>query len=101
MAATITLAIHAPDTTKSDRLKLLSGSIAMGSSYPSGGESASVNLARYFKLLHHVLIETQAGYTFQYDKTNNKIKAYTGGAEVTATTDLSTLAAIGFLGVGV
>ncbi len=86
---------------------MLTGSLAFDSSYPTGGES--VDLSNIFSDIHLVLIEPKAGYVFEYDYTNKKVKAYwadyDGAAdavliEVTDTTDLSALTDVRFMAIG-
>jgi len=87
-------------------LKMLAGSIAFDSSYPTGGES--LDLSGYFpNAVHLVLIEPQAGYVFVYDYTNKKVMAYWTGAttgavlaQITDTTNLSALSAVHFIAFG-
>lgn len=57
--------------------KLEFGTIAMDSSYPLGGEA--ITFPGFFKKPEAVFIMPQAGYEFEYDRTNNKIKAYKPG----------------------
>ena len=53
------------------------GTILLDSSYPTGGEAITFpsfeNKPLFLKL------ESQSGYEFEYDRTNNKIKAFTQG----------------------
>jgi len=56
-------------------LGILSGTIAFDSSYPTGGESLS-DISKYFKTLLFCFVEDNSGYSFTFDKTNNKVKAY-------------------------
>jgi len=87
-------------------VKMISGSIAFDSSYPTGGES--LDLTPYFATqVHLVLIEPQAGYVFAYDYTNKKVMAYWTGAttaavlaEITNATNLSALSAVHFIAFG-
>lgn len=55
-------------------LGILTGSIAFDSSYPTGGEDAG-DISDYFKSMLCLLIEAHGGYLFEYDRTNDKIKA--------------------------
>lgn len=57
-------------------VKMISGSIAFDSSYPTGGELANGanGITRHFKSCKQVLCEQNSGYMFQYDATNTKIK---------------------------
>lgn len=47
------------------------GTLALDSSYPTGGETLTFGFTPAF-----VKFETQGGYTFQYDHTNEKIKVF-------------------------
>ena len=53
--------------------KYLTGSIAFDSSYPTGGESAN-DITKYFNSCKNVMCEQKAGYLFEFDATNKKIK---------------------------
>lgn len=57
-------------------VRMISGSIAFDSSYPTGGELANGanGITRYFKSCKQVLCEQNSGYLFEYDATNTKIK---------------------------
>jgi hypothetical protein len=88
--------------------KIVTGTIAFDSSYPTGGEA--LDLTSYFDSLKVVLLETAAGYTLEYDNVNKKVKVFyadystgTDGAliEVASTTDLATvLAEVRFVAFG-
>lgn len=55
--------------------KLVTGSIAFDSSYPTGGEA--MDLSKIFPVdLHMVVIENKSGYYFEYDYTNKKVKVF-------------------------
>lgn len=80
--------------------KVCVGTVAFDSSYPTGGEAvsyANLGLAN----VDFVQVSSAAGYVFEYDHTNKKVKAYwvdttTDGAamaEVADTTDLSAVTA--------
>ncbi len=57
-------------------LKMLSGSIAFDSSYPTGGEPANAanGVTRNFKSCKQIICEQTGGYMFQFDQANSKIK---------------------------
>lgn len=55
--------------------RIITGSIAFDSSYPTGGES--MDLTGKFATLELVLFESNSGYLFQYDYTNKKVKVFT------------------------
>lgn len=89
-------------------LKVVTGTIAFDSSYPTGGE-ATTAISGHFTELLGVLFEHEDGYTFKYDYTNNKILAYwvdtsvdgAAQAEVADTTDLSGVTALRFFAWGI
>lgn len=74
---------------------LATGTIAFDTSYPTNGESLIPSNVRLNKIIS-VQVEPNDGYVFQYDYTNQKLKAFwvdttVDGAplvEVTDTTDL-------------
>lgn len=89
------------------QLKILTGSVAFDSSYPTGGEA--MDISAMFNSLKIVLFESKAGYVFEYDYANKKVKAMMGNndgtadgplVEVADKTDLSALTAVKFLAVG-
>ncbi len=49
--------------------------VAFDSSYPAGGESLSIR-GMGFSAIDQVQIQAKDGYTFEYDTSNNKIKAF-------------------------
>lgn len=86
-------------------IRLVSGYISFSSSYSTGGEAVDIPL----KEVHGMCIENKAGYMFEYDRANKKIKAYrfdypnaaAGPAvEVAGATDLSALINVAFLAWG-
>lgn len=52
---------------------MISGTIDFDASYPTGGESAT-GITRYFRTCLRVICDGKSGYTFEWDKTNSKIK---------------------------
>lgn len=87
--------------------KIVTGKIQMSNSYPTNGEP--FDMRKIFPVdLHLVLIEHKAGYIFEYDYTNKKLKAFWTPAghtavfaEITNTTDLSTTCAdLRFIAIG-
>jgi hypothetical protein len=89
------------------QLKILTGSVAFDSSYPTGGES--MDISDMFTSLKAVFFESKGGYVFEYDYGNKKVKAMMGDndsatdgpmVEVTDKTNLSALTAVKFLAVG-
>jgi hypothetical protein len=62
---------------------VVTGTIAFDSSYPTGGESftpANIGL----RVVDLMLFEQTKGFTYEYDYTNSKVKAYAQGALVGA-----------------
>jgi len=51
------------------------GTITFDSSYPTGGESITQEKMG-FHTVHSITLSSADGYTFEYDKTNEKIIAY-------------------------
>ena len=89
------------------RLKMEVGTIAMDSSYPTGGEA--ITFPSFDTKPIAVMIESEDGYVFKYDRTNEKIMAYYGdysngsdGAlvQVANTVDLSGVTAAAYIAVG-
>lgn len=81
------------------------GTIAFDSSYPTNGEAISFGIAN----VSIVIVAPAGGYTFEYDSSAGKIKAYYGdysstsdGAltEVANATDLSALTAVPYIAIG-
>ena len=54
---------------------IISGTIAMSSSYTTGGESIT-KITQNFKKCQFISIESKGGYIFEADLTNKKIKAF-------------------------
>jgi len=77
--------------------KIETGSFAFDSSYPIGGETAEFSFTP-----NTVSIPSQEGYVFEYDYTNEKVKAYVPGQsliveeEVTVATNVGNLAHLPF-----
>lgn len=90
------------------QLRFLTGTFDFDSSYPTGGED--FDLTNYFgQKVIAVIIPSQDGYIFEYNKANDKIKAYyadydasTDGAliEVADGTDLSSVTDVNFIALG-
>ena len=53
------------------------GTITMDAAYPIGGEA--ITFPRFQNKPKFLQIEDQGGYTFEYDRTNGKMKAFTEG----------------------
>lgn len=88
-------------------LKIVTGTVAFDSSYPTGGE-ATTDISGHFTELLGVFFESKSGYTFSYDYTNNKVLAYwvdttvdgAAQAQVANTTDLSAVTGVRFFAWG-
>jgi len=100
-----TLNIQKVHTRQLTGVRLVMGTIGFDSSYPTGGEAIDLPLNE----VNGMLIENKAGYSFEYDRTNKKIKAYQynypGAAagpatEVPNATDLSTITGVAFIAWG-
>ncbi|MCP4346118.1 MAG: hypothetical protein GY795_11410 [Desulfobacterales bacterium] len=64
--------------------------VTFDDSYPTGGEAltpVSLGLGE----IDVFVAEGAGGYVFEYDRTNDKLKAFTGGSEVANLTDLASL----------
>jgi len=83
--------------------RMVTGSVAFDNSYPTNGEP--MDMSKVFPNdLHLVLFEVKAGYIFEYDYTNKKVKAYyptkaqavanSGGNQLIATTGSATASAV-------
>lgn len=103
MAAVATL-------TKSHKLAsgftLYVGSIALDSSYPTGGEAVDLSFNERLDVL---ICENNTGYQFDWDPDNQKLVVYRGdndnaadapGAQMASTGDLSALTTVQFIAVG-
>lgn len=88
---------------------LYHGTIAMDSSYPTGGEAIDVSGNEKFEVL---IPDSANGYVFRFDAPNQKLLAYrtkdpgdAGGADIVLqqvanATDLSAVTAIPFIAIG-
>jgi len=66
-------------------LRLVTGTIDFDSSYPTGGEAIELPLND----VKGMFIENKAGYVFEYDRTNKKVKAFTPTAAIANTLSAS------------
>lgn len=108
MALTATLDQRSPiriGNTKSSH-GILTGTVAFDSSYPTGGEDVTA-VSKYFRKILRMTFNSDSGYLFEWDKTNNKILVYATADtvagtrnQVADTTDLSALSAIDFIAIG-
>jgi hypothetical protein len=67
-------ALFTPKIYAKGDIKFLTGKISFDNSYPTGGEA--LDLSAHFDTLLGVMIENKAGYSFEYDYTNKKVKAF-------------------------
>ena len=100
-----TLTVNKAHTRNLTGMRLVEGTISLAVGYLTNGEPISLSLNE----VRGMVIENKAGYIFEYDRTNKKLKAfrfdYAAGAagpaaEVPNATDLSALADIAFLAWG-
>ena len=89
-------------------VKMVRGTIAFDSSYPTGGETLDLSKEMPTEV-QQVIIENKSGYIFEYDYTNKLVLAYYFDYDATAdgpaiqvanTTDLSGLTDIRFTAIG-
>lgn len=99
MALTIDEDIKYPDELAGD-LGILTGGVDFDSSYPSGGEDASP-ISGFFRKCYTIDLSSQSGYSFDYDRSNDKIIVYEDGDEVANETDLSSVTDVVFVAIGV
>lgn len=83
--------------------KYKTGTITFDSSYATGGETLSASACGFPSKVEFIQATNSAGYIFEYDYTNGKLKAYytsksgtitspgLPGPEVAASTDLSSV----------
>jgi len=78
-----------------DGSSLITGTITMDSSYPTGGESLASLFATYLSSVVHLQAGLNGGYVPEWDSANGKLLVFEAGAdgaaldEVADTTDLS------------
>lgn len=82
------------------------GTIALDSSYPTGGEAIDLALNERIDVL---ICENHTGYMFKWDASTQQLLVYRGdntnaaaapGVQVSNTVDLSALTAVNFIAVG-
>ena len=100
-------ALFTPKIIAKGDIKFIPGKISFDNSYPSDGEA--MDLSDHLKSVEGVMFESKAGYVFEYDYTNKKVKVYyadydavADGAliEVPNETDLAALEDVRFLAWG-
>lgn len=92
MAVTITT--NSDDRTVVGNKRMVMGTIAFDSSYPSNGEAltpANLGLER----INFIQFEPTGGYTFEYDHTNQKVKVYGVSTNTITVTDDDNAASTG------
>jgi hypothetical protein len=73
-----------------DRFSTVSGTLTFDASYPTGGYGPMNNFG--LKKVGGVFIEDVNGYAFMYNRTTDKVQAFsTAGTEAAAATNLSAL----------
>ena len=108
MALTITFDMPRPQRMTKD-FSMLSGSIAFDTSYPTGGEAATL-ITKYFTTVKRLILDAGGtGYVVSYDAANDKIMAWYADYDAVAdgiliqipdTTDISAITAANFLAIG-
>jgi hypothetical protein len=97
-------------TATTGALRFVTGHFDFDSSYPTGGESLDLGTMLQGASLKAVFIESKSGYVFEYDYTNEKVKAMYAdyaaagpGALIQAPdlTNLSAVTDVRFFAVGV
>ena len=97
--------------TKSRRignLKMVTGTVAFDSSYPTGGEEVAVGDLGMVQDIEMISFGTAGGYVPTWDNTNSKIKVYYGNydaadgvlIDVPNETNISALSAVPFIAFG-
>lgn len=103
MAAVVTIN---QDFEIGETKKLYHGTIALDSSYPTGGETLDVSGNERFDVL---IADSVGGYVFSFVASSQKLLAYVGDndagadgvlAQVANTTDLSAVTTIPFIAIG-
>lgn len=72
----MTISANSHDYTVFGNKAVVLADIALDSSYPYGGEAVDTDALFGIHTVDMAMIEPKDGYTFQYDYTNNKIKAF-------------------------
>lgn len=72
----MTISANSHDYTVFGNKAVVLADIALDSSYPFGGEAVDTDALFGIHTVDMAMIEPKDGYTFQYDYTNNKIKAF-------------------------
>jgi hypothetical protein len=100
-------AMFTPKVYSSTNVKILTGQFSFSDEYPVAGES--MNLSDYFTKVLGVMFANKAGYVFEYDYENSKVKAmyadYDAAADgalipVPNATDLSEVTGVRFIAWG-
>lgn len=105
MAAVVTPVVR----TRVDKNFKVYTTVALDSSYPTGGEAITANAVGLGTILMGYSPGTTSGYLFQWDNTNSKLLAYYADYDAVAdgaliqvpnTTDLSALTAVPLILIG-
>ena len=89
------LTISSVTTSVFGNKKIMKANIAFDSSYPTGGEALTPSTLGLNEV-EILLVSPQAGYLFEYDYSNEKLKALTPrAAQAAVTTDKVTIVASG------
>ena len=79
-------------------VSMLCGVFTTSSTYVTGGFAAT-EISKYFKDVKRILFDCTDGYNFEFDNSNNKIKAHIGGFEVANDATLA-ITGISFIAIG-
>lgn len=100
-------AMFTPKVYSSTNVKILTGQFSFSDEYPVAGEA--MDLSDYFTKVLGVMFENKAGYVFEYDYQNSKVKAYYADYDAAADgalipvpdkTDLDALTGVRFIAWG-
>lgn len=99
MAITVTVTKDYPHAKKLGKgVSMLCGVFTTSSTYVTGGFAAT-EISKYFKDVKRILFDCMEGYNFEFDNSNDKIKAHVGGFEVANGTTLA-ITGVSFIAIG-
>ena len=73
MALTVSLNTRKPERV-GQHLRMIVGTFNCDNSYATGGYDLSTPLGKYLRSIYQVVCDQTAGYLFQFDKANSKLK---------------------------
>lgn len=83
----LTVTIGGSEKTVFGNRRAVFADVAFDSSYPTGGEALTPETLG-LRTIDFLVVENASGYTFEYDRTNEKLKAFAGGGQAAHTHDL-------------